>query len=106
MLLNKPCYSFNVQHAIRAASSFTPYKPSKQIEEDKRPSLFTNFGQRVKNRLLGKGPKDPLIRPSEAPLNFSYPNKKGERDYEYTTDLDEVSREIGGYVKNNINVGF
>jgi hypothetical protein len=87
-----------------SSSPFTPYKPQKQTNDD-TPSLYANFRARIKNYVTGKK-KGSIVRQSPAPLNYSYPNKKGVYGYEATTSLEEFKDEFGDYAKRNIRVNI
>lgn len=91
---------------VRASSSFTPYKPTKQKKYDDKPSLLTGFGTRLKNRLLGKDKERLLGGRSPAPLNLNYPNKKGIDDFHVYTNLDQLSVELVPLVKEHAKVSI
>lgn len=97
-----------VLHSIgtRASSSFTPYKPNQPPEEEPpKPSLWRRVGTRVKNHFTKPKKTGWLFSGrSPAPLNFSYPNKKGIDDFEVYSDLDEISREVPKLVKDHTKV--
>jgi hypothetical protein len=90
----------------RASSSFTPYKPNQPPEEEpKQPSLLRRVGTRIKDHFTKPKKTGWLLGGrSQAPLNFSYPNKKGMDDFEVYTDMDEVVREVPGLVKEHFKV--
>lgn len=97
-------------HALgtRASSSFTPYKPNQPPEEEpKQPSLLRRVGTRIKNHFTKPKKEGWLFGGrSQAPLNFSYPNKKGIDDFEVYSDLDEIKRDVPPLVKEHFKVSL
>lgn len=87
---------------VRVSSSFTPYKPTKQTENEKKPSVFTNFQSKFKDRLFNSDRKTGFLNgPSTAPLSFSYPNKKGRLEFDPKYSFEDIKDELIPYLKTN-----